>query len=579
MRCSRTPASASFIERAQALRPDFQITPRNADDLAAICTRLEGMPLAIELAASWINVLTPSQILERFRFSARTLGSRRRDISPRHRTVQNTVDWSYRLLSPPLQRSLRVLSTFRGGWTLEALAAINVLSEEGEEKVCSEERPHADLFEILAELQERSLIFASEERIENESRMRYRMLESVREFCADAMSAEEIQRCRERHAEYFLSYSELARQDYDTARQSHAIARLQAEHDNLVAAMEWMLQSDAPDAPRRGMKVAVNGYGMWYLTGRTAEARLYLERVLAHPRNQDPTAERATALNSLAYLSSETGDSEKALRCMEASLTIRREIGAPGPIGSSLNTIGSVFQFMGRWEEAFESYRDAVEMFREAGRTAHVAIALRNMGLVCIALGDFDGADRYVRESLEVCRRENFTHGIYTALGTLGNLDYLAGRWSLARERYEEVRDFYRETGNTSALTGLLSNLGRLYHDLGEDAFAKEHLLEAFTLSRKSGDRHETIHQLEHTAYGAMQSHPLVAVKLSGAAQAVRNAIDAPKPEADVPAYVAELDALRLRVGDTDYHAAFDAGLTMDPDDAIDFACNFLRTP
>jgi predicted ATPase/DNA-binding SARP family transcriptional activator len=564
-----------FIERAQALRADFQITSRNAADLAKICTYLEGMPLAIELAASWVNVLTPSQMLKRFQFPVCTLGSRRRDISPRHRTVQDTVAWSYRLLSPALQQHLRILSIFRGGWTLEALTAITG-TWEGKETAESEDRTSEDFVEILAELQERSLIFAHEEKSGGEIRMRYRMLESVREFCFDLMSPEEMQVGRQRHADFFFAFSQLARQDYDTERQAHAVSSLSADYENVLAAMDWLLNSNATDASRNALQVANNLYGMWSLRGMNSEGKHYLDRALAHTSNRTPCAERATALNAVARLYSEFGDNERALTCMYEGLAIRREIGRDGVIGSSLNSIGGVLQLLGRWEEAFESYQQAAELFRRDGRISHVAIALRNMGLVCMAQGDFDGVDRYVRESLEICRRERFTHGIYAALGTLANLAYLAGRLAQARDRYEECRDFFQETEDVSGLAATLSNLGRLYHDLDEKSKSIEALSEAFVLTQKIGDKHEIILLFEHAAHVCSVAHPLVASNLCGAAQAGRNAIDTPRSENDQASHSQFLDSLRVRSGDSDFHAAFNAGLTMDPDLVIDFALTSL---
>jgi len=565
-----------FVERAQGLRPDFQITPRNANDLAEICTHLEGMPLAIELAASWINVLTPAQILERFQFPARTLSSRRRDISPRHRTVQNTVAWSYQLLSPGLQRSLCLLSTFRGGWTLEALDAITALptndAAASQETTATTDDVPEDLVEILAELQERSLVFAAEERIGDDCRMRYRMLESVREFCADAMLPSDKLAALQRHAAYFHQFSQLARQDYDTERQAHAVSRIFADYENVITAMEWFLNAGSPDAARTGMQIAVNLYGMWYLRGMNIEGKHYLERVLAHPCNQERTTERASALNCIARIYVDSGDNDRALVTMYEALAIRKEFARPGVIGTSMNSLGSVLKILGRWDEAFDYYLQAVALFREDGRSTHVAIALRNLGLVCDSKGDIDGADRYLRESLEICRREKFTHGIYAALGSLANLDYVAGRLGTARERYEECLAFFRESQNVDGIEGMLSSLGRLYHDLGERDLSVHALTEALLLGRQMDERQEVMLLFEHIAYTLRESNPRVAAKLSGAAQALRTAIQSPKPERDLVSYNQFLDSLRSRTSDADFQTAFDAGLNMDIDSAIDFA-------
>jgi tetratricopeptide (TPR) repeat protein len=237
-----------------------------------------------------------------------------------------------------------------------------------------------------------------------------------------------------------------------------------------------------------------------------------------------------------------------------------------------MNSLGSVMTMLGRWDEAFDYYLQAVTLFREDGRPSHVAIALRNLGLVCDSKGDIEGADRYLRESLEICRRENYTHGIYAALGSLANLDYVAGRLSLARERYEECLAFFRESQNLDGTEGMLSSLGRLYHDLGERDLSVEALTEALLLGKQMDERQEVIILFEHIAYTLRETNPRVAAKLSGAAQAVRSAVQSPKPERDLPSYHQFLDALRLRTSDADYEAAFEAGQNLDIDSAIDFA-------
>jgi predicted ATPase/DNA-binding SARP family transcriptional activator len=573
----QNPSIRLFVERAQALRPDFQITRRNASDLAAICAHLEGMPLALELAASWINVLTPAQILERFQFPSRSLTTRRRDISPRHHTVENTVAWSYRLLSPTLQHVLRILSVFRGGWTLEALEAVASPASRGDEVPATPAVATLDPVEALAELQERSLIFASEEQIEDDARMRYRMLESVRQYCADLAPTEERQRIQRRHADYYAAFSLAARQDYDSARQAHAVARIYADYDNVLTAMEWFLTSDA-DAARQGMAITVNLYGMWCLRGMNTEGRHYLERALSHPDNQAPTAERASALNSVARIYSEFGDNVKALSLMYEALAIRKELGRAGVIGTSLNSIGAVLLFMGRMEEAFESYRQAVELFRQDGRATHEAIGLRNMCIACENRGDLAAADRYIRESLEICRREQFTHGIHAALGTLANLDYLAGRLSQARERYEESEAFYRDSQDINGLTATLSNLGRLYYDLGEPERSAKALTEALTLSRQTNDTYEIVLLFEHVAYVYQNADALTAARLSGAAYAGRITTNVLKPETDRLTHELFLKGLRARIGDIAFEAAFDHGRTMAFEAAIATALASLAT-
>lgn len=560
-----------FLERAQALRPDFQITPRNASDLAAVCAHLEGMPLAIELAASWINVLSPAQLLERFRYPSRTLSGRRRDISPRHRTVQNTVAWSYQLLSPALQQALCLLSTFRGGWTLEALDAIS--NPQDSDPASGFE----DLIDVLAELQERSLIFSREEKAGDDTRLRYRMLESVREFCDDQLSLEDREAHRQRHAEYFFEYAEQAKGDYNTERQEHAVVRLFADYENALAAMEWFLNGSCPASPPRGLQMTTAIYGMWTLLGMQLEAMHYMERALAHPCNQGSIAPRAAALNMIASLYSESGDNEKALALLYEALAIRQQLGNESGMGASMNTIGIVLQAQGRFDEALEAYGQAVALFRKGSRPTHIAIGLRNMAIICDLQKRHEQADIHLTESLEICRREKYAHGTYSALNTLANRDYVSGRHTLARERYEECVSFFRESQDLGRLASNLSSLGRLYYDLGETKQSRAALSEAITLNQRMDDKQEITLVFEHIAYTHQESAPHRAAISAGVAQSLRDLTGSPKPPSDVPAYTRLLDSLRQRLGDQTYRAAFDAGYRMELNAAVDFALETLR--
>jgi predicted ATPase len=223
-----------FVDRAQAARPSFQVTSRNAADVAALCAHLEGLPLAIELAAARSQVMTPRQMLSQVSHRFDFLVSRHRDTEARHTTLRAVVDWSYRLLSEELQRFFTQLSVFRGGWTLEAASAIS-----GE----------ALTLDWLSELSDSSLL-VTEESVSEE--MRFRMLETMREYAQEQMTAEEANALARHHAEYYTALAEEGDSQLKGAEQKQWMERLEADHDNLRAAFDWSLNEKDEGGRRKG---------------------------------------------------------------------------------------------------------------------------------------------------------------------------------------------------------------------------------------------------------------------------------------------------------------------------------------
>jgi len=284
-----------FVDRAQLTRPDFQVTARNAADVAALCDRLEGIPLAIELAAPWIQSLTPAQILSRIERRFDLLVSRRRDIGPRHVTLRAALEWSYRLLSPELQRFFARLSVFRGGWTLETAEAVCGNAEVWEYGSQAPTQPpsHTSTPHLLARLQAHSLVVAEEA----EGGMRYRLLETLREYANEQLSAAERERLARRHAAYYLELAENTKAKGAGAEQAEGLARLEEEHDNFRAALEWALASE----PEIALRLTVALWRFWYVRGYLNEGRRWLEEALS--RSEDgPESIRARSMRRAWWL-------------------------------------------------------------------------------------------------------------------------------------------------------------------------------------------------------------------------------------------------------------------------------------
>ena len=322
------PSVQLFVDRAQAGLPEFQITPRNAPAVAALCERLEGLPLALELAAGWSQTLTPGQMLERLEGRFSLLVSRRKGATPRHRTLRDAIEWSHRLLSPELQRFFLQLSVFRGGWSLEAAEA-----------VCEE--PEA--LEMLSRLRARSLLVTDEEG----DAMRFRMLESLREFAEDQTSegqtAEDQEmraRLARRHAHYFLQLAGQARGGIGGPDQARWLDRLEAEHANLRAALDWCLAE--PTGADDGIHMVSLLGRYWYMRGHWREQRQVLEALLIHPGTG--VAARALALYQLGDAARYLRDTSAAQEAYVESLALCERLGDSSGAAQCLRSLGQLTQ-------------------------------------------------------------------------------------------------------------------------------------------------------------------------------------------------------------------------------------------
>jgi predicted ATPase/DNA-binding SARP family transcriptional activator len=568
------PSVRLFVDRAQLIRADFQITPRNAAAIAAICNRLEGIPLAIELIAAWIQTLSPAQMAARLTGRSDLLVSRGKDLHERHRTLRSALQWSYRLLSPPLQSLFAQLSVFRGGWTLEAAQAVYRVdipraqsvafgeasqSEAAETVTNDEASPGAPwLLEFLAELQSASLVLAEE--VEGE--MRYRMLETLREY-AEELLAEEADRraAQRRHANYFLQIVETP-QGNNTTAQMELFLRLDLERDNLRAALDYCRQD--PASAEVGLRLVSGLWWYWLNRGYHAEGRAQLETALAHSEAQEGTAARARALYCVGGLALQQGDYVATKRYFEASLTLRRGLGDRNGVAQTLNGLGLVHAYQGDYEAALPLYMEALATKRELGDIDGIAAALNNLAMLAFDNGDYVLARAHYREALEYYRRIDKDGSIANTLLNLGAVYAQLDEFQAAHEVYAEALQTFRLVKDQQGLAYTLVNLGELAAKQGHHRQAGQCYTEALALVWEQGDLRAVATALEGVALSQIEEGQIgEGVRRLGTAAELRQQINCPLPPNQRAAYDALLARARASLGVNKMDIAWESGRVM----------------
>ena len=453
-----------FLDRAQAVKTDFQVTTHNAATIAAICDRLDGLPLALELAAARVQSLTPAQMLTQLEDRFAFLTTRRRDIPERHRMLRTTVDWSYRLLDPDLQRFFRRLSVFREGWTLEAAR-----------DVCEEEQA----LDALCQLQECSLIMV-ESREEGE--LRFRMLQTLRVFGEEQMPPEERSGLQERHARFFARLAEEA--DTDPAQEAAWFQRLEQEHENLRVALGFRLETDRIEEAAR-LCAALSGF--WERHGWLREGTTFLERCLADPsRLEDPTLIRSL-LGSAGWFAYLQGRYEDAQAWQQRNLKHCTRTQDEEGECIARNNLALIAQVQGRLEDARHDFEASLAIARRQGSQERQAARLSNLGLLAIQQKRYKEARTSLEAALAIYQSGHNAYGIAACLCNIAKLAIYEEKYGEAIALVGESLRLFQDAGDRSGTAYALANLGMaetLHHSSDE---AATHLHAALTLCREMG--------------------------------------------------------------------------------------------
>ncbi len=535
----RSESARLFVERASARRPGFSLTPDNTQAVAQICHRLEGIPLAIELAAARVGALSIKQISERLTDSLKLLTGGDRTQVPKQRTLRGTLDWSHELLSTNEKKLFGRLSVFAGGWTLEAAEEVGADgSIEG-----------SDVVDLLGRLVEKSLVVAE---AEAQGAVRYRMLEPIRQYARERLEeSEESEAIQRRHAEFFLALAEEAEPEVEGPQQAAWLERLEAEHDNLRAALSWSLERG--EEAELGLRVAGALGQFWYLRGYFGEGRRWLEEALAKA-SPASTAARANALHRLSFLAylqgdldraqeaseeglklegveqfwdiagrrsvaaglgrlmlgivaSARGDSERAIQLYEKSLALSRKVGDKRGIADNLLWLGIEMRFRGDLGKARELLEEGMVVGREVGDPELLAAFLTQLCDTFLLQGDLERATVVGEKAVAICREHKHRFMLSEVLCNLGWAALLRGNLERATTLYVESLELKRKVGLMLLLPESLDGLACV-------AVAKGETERAVRLFGTTQALHELVrNHLTVREYGALREPYLAATR------------------------------------------------------------------
>lgn len=474
----RFPAIELFIQRSRAAKPDFTPTDEGIRAVAEICIRLDGLPLAIELAAARIKLLSPEAILARLERRLGLLTGGGRDAPPRHHALRGAIAWSYELLSTQEKMLFQRLCVFVGGFTLEAAEAI--CDAAGDDN-------RLDTFEGIASLVDKSLLRRDDG---DGNELRFRMLETIREFGMECVSASgEEPSIRDRHSDWFVALAEKVEPKLMGEEQAVWLTRLEREHDNLRAAFDW--SESRPDRSSAAIRIGCALWRFWLVRGHLSEGRDRLARLLVLPDIGSNRTARAQLLTGMGSLLQNRGDYAAAHDRFSESLQIWRELGDKSGIATALNNLGWMAWRQGEYFEAESLSAEGLALHRELGDKRGIAFSLNNLGWIAHHRCNFGSAASFHEECLDLRRELGDQRGIAFSMGNLGWAEAARGGYARAANLLEQALTVHREIGEKQLLAFSLSIMSEILHDQGEHERAGLLLeKESLPLSRQIGARY-----------------------------------------------------------------------------------------
>jgi predicted ATPase/DNA-binding CsgD family transcriptional regulator len=585
---SQYAAMTLFLQRAQAVKPHFQLTATNARAIAEICVHLDGLPLAIELAAARIKLFSPQALLKRLEHRFQVLTGGTQDAPTRQQTLRNTIAWSYNLLSPGEQRLFRRLAVFVGGCTLEAIEALCTALDGGSEEV----------LDGVTSLLDKSLLHQNEQ---EEEEPRLMLLETIREYGLEMLAtSRETEATRQAHAQYYLLFAEEIRPKLFGAEQQQWYTRLEREHANLRTALQWLLERKEAALT---LRLSDALWWFWLTHSHLSEGRQWLERALSESEGGMAPV-RAGVLNGLGLLLLNLGDYEQAERRCEESVVLYRELGDMVGMSRPLHLLALMDFDRGKLTRARSLLEECLAHFSEGGDKVGRAYALCHLAWVYSEQGEYDKAYSCAQESLTLARALEDNHAILETFFCLAKAlvgsptakaavqppleDYLAlarasdemslayalhaagqaalsqGDVATASSFIQESLALFRKMGKRPDMAELLVIFGQVAAAQGDDAMAQSHYEESLALGREFGFKRIIPASLEGLAALVIrQGEPTWAARLWGAAQALREAMGTPLPPVYRADYEQAVTSTRSHLGEKAFAAAWAEGRAM----------------
>ncbi len=555
-RLSQYDAVRLFIDRAQAVKPNFTVTNATAPAVAEICYRLDGLPLAIELAAARAKLFPLEALLVRLSSRLKFLTGVVRNLPVRQQTIRNTIAWSYHLLDKDEKTLFTRLGVFVGGCTLEAAEA--VCNTDGDLPM--------EVVEGIAALLDKSLL-RQEEGSDGEPRVT--MLETIREYALERMAERgEADAIRQQHATYFLKFAE----EYDPWPRIHAppqelwLDRLEAEHENLRAASGWFAEQDEAE---HGVRLAGALVGFWTDRFHWDEGRAWLEAALARSGNVSVVA-RAKAVLGTSWLAFRLGDFITARTYIEEGLALFRGLSDKAAIALAVLMLGSIALGKGEYAMAHACAEECLALFQEVSDQWGRALAVRLLGGIAVVQGGVAQTAIYNEEILTSFRQIGDKRGIGEFLIDKGIFAQLQDEWEQAVACYAESLVIFRELGAKEMTAAVLHNLGGAVLHQGDARRAAACFAEGLALNREIGARHGIAMNLAGMAGVAIaQAQPARSARLLGSAEALLEAIGIAPDPADRADYDRIRTAVRAQLDEATFAAAWTEGQAMSLEQAV----------
>ena len=548
-----------FLERAQAAQSSFTLNELNASAIVQICQRLDGLPLAIELAAPRVKMLPPQAILIRLTDRLKLLTGGAQDLPARQQTLRNTLDWSYSLLNAQEKTLYARLAIFVGGFTLEDA-----------EVICNLEND-LDILEGISLLVNNSLL-KQEEIVE--SQPRFRMLETIREYAMERLSESgELPELRQRHAHYFLGTVINEASFGVTSRDSTAwLDRLEREHDNIQAALEWGLTT--PAGRELALSVLATLTWFWYRRGFFNEGRVWTDRLLA-ASHEGAAPIRAAALQMSSRMAMWRGDHKNAVTRAMESLTLWQRLEDEKKVPMSLMETGVTLINIGKDSEAHTLLKEAEALFRESGASYFHAITLVHLGNVSLGLGNPNEARDWLNRAYPIFKEIGEEWGLSFVLNNLGEVARVQGNFEQAYGYYNESETLLRATGDKGDLARLIHTLGYIAAHEGDDDRAEAQFRDSLAMFRRLGNKRGIAECIAGLAsLRAKQGNPEIGAQMLSAAERLLGESGGAWWPADRVEVEKTRALLESTLGENEFAAAWKTGQSMTLDQAIAFVSN-----